>query len=256
MGNPFELSTKSKLFFIRFGFLFFLFALWEVSARFWVDPMFLSPASKVLFALPSLLAKPGLVNALGLLALELMLAFAGSVLIGTVLGLMVGLRATSRKQFLPIVLLLYGTPQITILPIIMLIAGVGFSSKVTFGITHGIFPVILTICSSLQNINPIYLKTGLSLGASKWQTFKFILLPAILPNFFNGIRLSLVASLLGVLLAELFASSNGIGFFTRQFTESFDPTALFGLILIVVLISVTANTWLTKVQQKMSRKRG
>jgi len=77
-----------------------------------------------------------------------------------------------------------------------------------------------------------------------------------LPNFFNGIRLSLVASLLGVLLAELFASSNGIGFFTRQFTESFDPTALFGLILIVVLISVTANTWLTKVQQKMSRKRG
>jgi NitT/TauT family transport system permease protein len=78
-------------------------------------------------------------------------------------------------------------------------------------------------------------------------------LPAILPNFFNAIRLSLVASLLGVLLAELFASSSGIGFFTRQFTESFDPTALFGLILVVVFISVSANTMLTALQRKLSR---
>jgi NitT/TauT family transport system permease protein len=80
------------------------------------------------------------------------------------------------------------------------------------------------------------------------------LFPAILANFFNGIRLSLVASLLGVLLAELFASSNGIGFFTRQFTESFDSTSLFALILIVVLISVSANSMLTKAHDRVARK--
>ena len=76
MGQTFEFSFKSKLFFIRFGFLFLLLALWEVSARLWVDPMFLSPASKVLFALPSLLAKPGLANALGLLVLSSMVFHA------------------------------------------------------------------------------------------------------------------------------------------------------------------------------------
>ncbi len=255
MLKAFDMSLKGQLFWIRLGFLLLLLAIWEWSARFWVDPMFLSPASKVISNLPTLLSKPGLWSALSVLVLELLVAFLGSVLIGTILGLAVGLRASSRKQLLPIVLLLYGTPQITILPIIMLMVGVGFGSKVTFGITHGMFPLILSICSSLQNINPIYLKTGLSLGANKWQTFRWILLPAILPNFFNGIRLSLVASLLGVLLAELFASSSGIGFFTRQFTESFDPTALFGLILIVVLISVGANALLSSLQIQMSRKR-
>jgi len=242
-----------QLVLIRLSFLLLFLGIWELSARFWVDPMFLSPASKVIASLPKLLAKPGLLNALAILMMELALAFLGSVLIGTALGLLVGLRTHTRKQFLPIVLLLYGTPQITILPIIMLLVGVGVGAKVTFGITHGMFPVILTICSSLQNINPIYLKTGLSLGASKWHTFRYILLPAILPNFFNAIRLALVASLLGVLLAELFASSSGIGFFTRQFTESFDPTSLFGLILVVVFISVSANTVLTALQRKLSR---
>ncbi len=254
MPTRIEIGNESKVFLIRLVFLLFILLVWETGARFWVDPMFLSPPSKVFSSLPTLVNKPGVAKALGIMVSELALAFIGSVIIGTVIGLMIGLRSTSRKQFLPIVLLLYGTPQITILPVIMLMAGVGFSSKVTFGITHGAFPVILTICSSLQNINPIYLRTALSLGASKWQTFKFILLPAILPNFFNGIRLSLVASLLGVLLAELFASSSGIGFFTRQFTESFDPTSLFALILIVVLISVSANTLLTQVQHHVSRK--
>lgn len=254
MPSRIEIGTQGKIFLIRLVFLLSIVLIWEIGARFWVDPMFLSPPSKVFSSLPSLMNKPGVLNALGTMVLELALAFTGSVIIGTAIGLLVGLKSTSRKKFLPLVLLLYGTPQITILPIIMLIAGVGFSSKVTFGITHAVFPVILTICSSLQNINPIYLRTALSLGASKWQTFKFILFPAILPNFFNGIRLSLVASLLGVLLAELFASSNGIGFFTRQFTESFDPTSLFALILIVVLISVSANTLLTNAQERLARK--
>jgi len=252
--DPLNAEPSSlKLLAIRCGFLLLILVLWELSARFWVDPMFLSPASKVISSLPALLTKPGLLNALALLLMELIMAFVGSVLMGTALGLMVGMRSSSRKQFLPIVLLLYGTPQITILPIIMLLVGVGVGAKVTFGITHGMFPVILTICSSLQNINPIYLRTGLSLGASKWHTFRYILLPAILPNFFNAIRLSLVASLLGVLLAELFASANGIGFFTRQFTESFDPTSLFGLILVVVFIAVSANTLLSALQRKLSR---
>lgn len=254
MKNSNSFSPRLQLFCIRGGFLLLLLVLWELSARYWVDPMFLSPATSVMANLPSLLSRPGLWSAIGLLVLELLLAFIGSVLIGTALGLAVGLRAYSRKRYLPIVLLLYGTPQITILPIIMLMVGVGMASKITFGITHGMFPVILTICSSLQNINATYLRVGLSLGASKWHTFKYILLPCILPSYFNAIRLSLVASLLGVLLAELFASSSGIGFFTRQFTESFDPKSLFGLILIVVIISVSANTMLSSIQSSMSRK--
>ena len=129
---------------------------------------------------------------------------------------------------MPIILLLYGTPQVTILPLFILYFGIGPASKIAFGVSHGIFPIIVTIVAGVQNIKPILMTAAHSMGASRWQIFRWVIFPHMIPSFFAGMRLGMTGVLLGVLLAELYVSTAGIGYFTQLFTQNFDPTKLLG----------------------------
>ncbi len=218
-----------------------LFVLWEIAARWWIDPMFLSPPSRVAAGLGAVLDTRGVPAAIEITFFELAIAFAFSVLIGLVVGLAVGLSSFSHRSFMPIILLLYGIPQITILPIFILYFGIGPASKIAFGVSHGIFPIIVTVVAGVQNIKPILLTAARSMGASQWQIFRWVIFPHMIPSFFAGMRLGMTGVLLGVLLAELYVSSTGIGRYTTLFTQNFDPTKLLGLISILAAMAIMLN---------------
>ncbi len=237
----------------RLAVIVALFAIWEISARWLVDPMFLSPPSRVIASLGALLRSPGVAHALLVALWELSAAFVLSVLIGLLAGLGVGLHGFSRRSLLPIILLLYATPQVTILPLFILYFGIGPAAKIAFGASHGLFPVIVTVAAGVQNIKPILLLSARSMGASRRQIFWWVIFPHMIPSFFTGMRLGMAASLLGVLLAELYVSSAGIGYFTRRFTESFDPTKLFGLVAMVAAMAIIMNEIVRRSELKFSR---
>jgi len=179
-------------------------------------------------SLGALFDTKGVPRALQITFWELAVAFAISVVIGLAVGLAVGLSRFSNRSLMPIILLLYGTPQITILPLFILYFGIGAPSKIAFGVTHGIFPIIVTIVAGVQNIKPILMTAAHSMGASRWQIFRWVIFPHMIPTFFAGMRLGMSGVLLGVLLAELYVSSAGIGYFTQLFTQDFNPTKLLG----------------------------
>jgi ABC-type nitrate/sulfonate/bicarbonate transport system permease component len=225
----------------RVAVVILLFAFWEIAARWWVDPMFLSPPSRVLMSLPAVFDTRGVPAALRITFWELGVAFALSVAIGLAVGLAVGLQPFARRSFMPIILLLYGTPQVTILPLFILYFGIGPASKIAFGVSHGIFPIIMTIVAGVQNIKPILLTSARSMGASRWQILRHVVFPHMIPSFFAGLRLGMTGVLLGVLLAELYVSTAGIGYFTTLFTQNFDPTRLFGLIAVIAAMAIVLN---------------
>lgn len=225
----------------RLGIIFVMFAIWDIAARWFVDPMFLSPPSRVLSSLGMLLRSAGVVKALMLTFWELSAAFFLSVAIGVGVGLAVGLHRFSYGSIRPIILLLYAIPQVTILPLFILYFGIGPTAKIAYGVSHGIFPIIVNVIAGVQNIKPIHLLSARSMGASRRQIFRWVILPHMIPSLFTGMRLGMTAVLLGVLLAELYVSSAGIGYFTRRFTESFDPTKLFGLVALVAAMAIILN---------------
>jgi NitT/TauT family transport system permease protein len=237
----------------RIGVVILLFILWEVAARWWVDPMFLSPPSRVLMSLQAVFDTRGVPAALRITFWELGVAFAMSVAIGLVVGLAVGLQPFAQKSFMPIILLLYGTPQVTILPLFILYFGIGPASKIAFGVSHGIFPIILTIVAGVQNIKPILLTSARSMGASRWQVLRHVIFPHMIPSFFAGMRLGMTGVLLGVLLAELYVSTAGIGYFTTLFTQNFDPTRLFGLIAVLAAMAIVLNEIVRRAEAHFSR---
>ncbi len=116
----------------RIAVVVLLLCVWEAAARWWVDPMFLSPPSRVFASLPAVFDTRGVPAALRVTFWELAVAFALSVVIGLAIGLAVGLKPFARKSFMPIILLLYGTPQVTILPLFILYFGIGPASKIAF----------------------------------------------------------------------------------------------------------------------------
>jgi len=225
----------------RLGVILILLVIWEIAARFYVDPNYLSPPSTVVFAFDDVLATNGVPDALGVTFYELAVSFALAVVAGVAIGLPVGLSRFAHRSFMPIILLLYGTPQVTILPIFVLLFGIGPASKIAFGISHGVFPVIILVAAGVQNIKPIYLVSARSMGANRWRILRHVIFPHMIPSFFTSMRLAMTAVLLGVLLAELYVSTAGIGYFTSVFTQDFNPTKLIGLVAILAAMAIVLN---------------
>jgi ABC-type nitrate/sulfonate/bicarbonate transport system permease component len=240
---------------VRLGVVFLLLIAWEIAARWFIDPLFIAPPSRVFTNIGAVFQTHGVPAALRLTFFELAVAFAIAVVIGLTFGLAIGLQPFTRRSVMPIIFLLYGLPQITILPLFILYFGIGAASKIAFGVTHGMFPIILTIVAGVQNLKPILLTSARSMGASRWQIMRYVIFPHMIPSFFAGMRLGMTGVLLGVLLAELYVSTAGIGHFTTLFTENFDPTKLFGLIAILAAMAIVLNETVRRAETKFSRWR-
>ena len=232
-----------------------MLVVWEIAARWFVDQLFLSPPSLVVTSLGALFATANVPAALILTLWELAVAFVLAVAIGLALGLAIGLQPFVQRSFFPVVLLLYGTPQVTVLPLFILLFGIGAASKIAFGVTHGVFPVIVTVVAGVQNLKPILLLSARSMGASRWQMFRHVIFPHMVPSFFAGMRLAMSGVLLGVLLAELYVSIAGIGYFTTLFTQSFDPTKLLGLIGVLAAMAICLNGIVRRAETHFGRWR-
>jgi len=240
---------------VRLGVIVLLLIVWEIAARWLIDPLFISPPSRVFASLGTVWNTPGVPAALRLTLFELAVAFAIAVVIGLVVGLAVGLQPFARRSLMPIILLLYGLPQITILPLFILYFGIGAASKIAFGVTHGMFPITVTVVAGVQNLKPILLTSARSMGASRWQILRWVIFPHMIPSFFAGMRLGMTGVLLGVLLAELYVSTAGIGHFTTMFTQNFDPTKLFGLIAMLAAMAIVLNEIVRRAEVRFGRWR-
>ena len=240
---------------VRLGVVVLLLIVWEIAARWLIDPLFISPPSRVFASLGTVWNTPGVPAALRLTLFELAVAFAIAVVIGLVVGLAVGLQPFARRSLMPIILLLYGLPQITILPLFILYFGIGAASKIAFGVTHGMFPITVTVVAGVQNLKPILLISARSMGASRWQILRWVIFPHMIPSFFAGMRLGMTGVLLGVLLAELYVSTAGIGHFTTMFTQNFDPTKLFGLIAMLAAMAIVLNEIVRRAEVRFGRWR-
>ena len=113
----------------------------------------------------------------------------------------------------------------------------------------------MTVAAGVQNIKPILLTSSRSMGASRWQIFQHVVFPHMIPSLFSGMRLGMTATLLGVILAELYASTTGVGFFSQQFANNFQAPLLYGLIFIVAAIAIIINEVLRRAEARLTRWR-
>jgi ABC-type nitrate/sulfonate/bicarbonate transport system permease component len=159
----------------------------------------------------------------------------------------------SRRSVFPIILLLYAIPQVVLLPLFTLGFGIGPAAKIAFGFSHGIFPVIVNVVAGMRNVNPLYLRAARAMGARQSEIVRDVVFPHMVPSFFTGLRLAMTMTLLGVILAELYVSTMGVGYFTKLFAETFDPAPLFALIGILAVMAIALNEIVRVVERRFTR---
>jgi NitT/TauT family transport system permease protein len=183
-------------------------------------------------------------------------AFAYACLIGIAGGLLFGL-GLGLSRFAadvadPILGTVYSIPKITLYPIILLIFGLSPAAKVAFGVIHGIFPVAIFTMNAVRNVAPVHRRTAKALRLSGLATVVTVLAPAAIPEILTGIRIGVAVTLLGILIAELFASSSGIGFALIRATETNDVVDIFALTLLLFLFAVAINSLLHATERRLS----
>jgi NitT/TauT family transport system permease protein len=175
------------------------------------------------------------------------IAIAGGVL----LGLWLGLRRFAGEVADPILGTFYSIPKITLYPIILLVFGLSLSAKVAFGVIHGIFPITIFTMNALRNVTPVYRRTARMLRLSSVSTVATILVPAALPEIFTGVRIGLAVTLLGTLIAELFASTSGIGFALLRATDVHDVVDILALTMLLFIFAAIVNALLHVVERRL-----
>jgi NitT/TauT family transport system permease protein len=214
-----------------------LLATWEALARAHIiDVRFFPAPSAILVAGVGTAQNGELWSALGVSLARIGVGFALGAVPGAALGIVMGLIPWVRLTCMPVVSAIYPIPKSAILPLIMLIFGIGELAKWVFIAVGVFFPVLINSMVGVLTIDRIYLDVGRNYGARGLTFLLTIALPGALPVIFAGIKLGFGLALILVVLAEIVSSRAGLGFLIWNAWQIFDVEKLYtGLVVIGVL---------------------
>jgi len=182
------------------------------------------------------------------------IAFALSVVIGLLVGFWLGFDRLSGDTLEPMIVAVYAIPKLTLYPILLLAFGLGVSAKVAFGVLHGVIPIILFTLAAVRNTKPILVKTGHVLKLSRSQMVRWILFPAAIPEIFTGLRVGFALTLIGSLLAEMFASQRGLGYLLMNGIGLHNVELIMAITVLVVAFAAAMSTLLLAIDHRLHRR--
>jgi ABC-type nitrate/sulfonate/bicarbonate transport system permease component len=152
------------------------------------------------------------------------------------IGIVMGLYRPVRAAIDPLISATYPVPKSAILPLVLLIFGLGETSKIVMVALGVFYPVVINTVTGVQQIDKIYLDVGKNFRASRWQTFRTIALPGALPSIMAGIKLGIGMGLILIAISEMVGSKNGIGFMIWDAWQVLSVETMYvGLVVISIL---------------------
>jgi ABC-type nitrate/sulfonate/bicarbonate transport system permease component len=227
-----------------------LLLLWEVLVRVHLlDARFFPAPSSIVGTFKELIVSKELLidlkDTLGRIAVGLVLGTVPGLFLGAAMGLSKPIRAF----FKPMVAALFPIPKIAILPLIMLIFGLGENSKYVSVAIGVVFLVLINTMAGVMNIDSIYLDVGKNFGASRWQFYKTIAIPGALPSIFTGFQLALGVALIVIVATEFVGAKTGIGYLIWESWQTFSVEAMYCGRVTCALLGFLAQLLLDTVQR-------
>jgi NitT/TauT family transport system permease protein len=221
-----------------------LLVLWELATAVgWLDARFFPPPSRIARAGQALVSSGELWTHVGASLYRIVVGFAIGTAIGVPVGLALGAFRVLRVMFDPILSALYVIPKIAILPLIMLLFGLGEGSKVAIVALATFFVVAINSLAGVRQVEPILIEAGRNFGARGFQMFRHVIFPGALPAIFTGLRLGAGTALLVIIAAEFVAANEGIGYLIwRSWTTLVTENMFVGFVVIAGLGML--STWL------------
>ncbi|WP_332815085.1 ABC transporter permease [Ramlibacter sp.] len=164
----------------------------------------------------------------------LAIACGGGIALGALIGSVPGL----RRSMTPLLSSAYAIPLVVLYPLMAAWFGIGASSQIAFAGLYGIIPAALATAAGIQSIDPQLSLTARSMGATLGQRIVHVVLPAAIPSVLNGIRIGGALAIVGVVLAQMLVSTEGLGFVITTYRTMLDGAHVFAAILFVLAIAL------------------
>ena len=233
---------KSRILFAQFAFVALVIALWAAGS--WVgafDPAILPPPAKVAVALNSLLRSTDFLADARDTITRVIAAFVIGAPIALAAGFIMGENIAVGRSLSPVFNLVLSVPQSIFLPLFVLLFGLGFTEKLIFGITHVFFVVAINAMAAVRQVPHGQVMLARSFGASKLRIYRSIYLPAMAPQIVTGLRLGVIFDIIGILLAEMYASRTGLGVLLLRWGESYSVDKLMAATVLISAVTIMIN---------------
>jgi ABC-type nitrate/sulfonate/bicarbonate transport system permease component len=211
--------------------------------RWAVKPIFISSPTRVATAAYRMFFVTGEIWAdLKASATEYALALLLAIVVGTPLGLAAGWYRHLSYAVAPFLTGLNATPQIALLPIIIVWFGTGLASKVLIVFLLAVLPIAISAQSGVRTIDPQLIRLALSFGASECRRFRTIVVPSTVPYLLAGVRLAIGRGMIGIVVGEIYGSAAGVGAMINQAGSRFQTDRVFvGIFAIVIAGAILAE---------------
>ena len=224
---------------IRFSIVIGFFSLWEIASGRWIEPFLISSPSRIFMSLITGFRDGDLLQHSWVTLLEVAIGFPVGAIAGIALGYAFGRSRVLADIFEPIIIALNGIPRTALAPLFIVWLGIGLWSKVGVVFLLTFFLNFFNTYTGMRQMDQEYVDLASLMGVKGWKlTFK-VIFPAISPYVFTGIRTSIPFAVIGAIVGEFVAATEGVGFFIRMSAGIFKTADVFvGIIVLMIMVII------------------
>jgi taurine transport system permease protein len=215
------------------------FAAWQ--AMFLIVPfnkLFISKPDLIALGLLDLIRSGALFRDLAVSAVPFFYGLTAATVVGVTIGIVMGWRRRVGYALDPLMTVFYASPLVALSPLIVIFLGVGITAKTLIIFFLAVFPFVFNAYAGVRAVDPLLINVVRSLGGREIDLYLKVLLPSVLPYIVAGARIAVGRALIGVLVGEFFAASEGIGYAIARFGDLYALDKMFACILVIMVIAV------------------
>jgi NitT/TauT family transport system permease protein len=213
--------------------------LWEIASGRWIEPFLISSPSRIFSSLATHFQSGDLLQHSWVTFQEIAIGFPIGAFVGIALGYWFGRSRFLAEIFEPIIIAINGIPRTALAPLFIVWLGIGIWSKVGVVFLLVFFLNFFNTYAGMRQMDMEYVDLARLMGVRGWKLTFRVILPAISPYIFTGIRTSIPFSIIGAIVGEFIAATEGLGFFIRMSAGIFRTADVFvGIIVLMIMVIV------------------
>lgn len=220
-----------------------------------VKRIFLPTPLDVVHALGTLFTGGAVYHDLAVSGEEFVLGLAIAVVLGGVLGVLTGWYKPVDEFFKPLVIGINSMPQVAVIPILILVFGIGMAPKVIVVVLSCTTVMLLNTAAGVANVEEKLMRMSKSFGASDSQVIRSVVLPHLVPFFMTGLRISIGRAMIGVVVGEIFSSKAGIGNLLISASDNFNMPVMYATVVVITVLGIVLTQLAAWMERRMQRWR-
>lgn len=230
------------------------FGTWEILTRTEIlNPFYFPPFSKIVAKGIELFANGTIWEHMWFSLTNFSIGLVISVVLGVIAGVPMGWYKGVSKTFDPLLSGIYATPLIALLPLIIMLFGLGPMSKIIMTILAAVFPVMINTMTGIANTDHRLITMSRAFGAKDSTIFLKVSIPGSLPYIVAGIRVALGRALVYIVVAEQYGAAMGLGYLSSVAAQRFQMAAMFVPIVIIAALGAGLNELLKAAERRLEK---